>query len=84
MLVGAGNVTSFYVADNRRANHHSSGAPEAVGAPPDGPANYQMPEIQILSDKLLAPLWTGEQAPEPLVASVLGRFQALLDQPKLQ
>ena len=48
------------------------------------PANYRMPEIQILSDKLLAPLWTGEQAPEPLVASVLGRFQALLDQPKLQ
>lgn len=48
------------------------------------PANYRMPEIQILSDKLLAPLWTGEQAPESLVASVLGQFQALLDQPKLQ
>ena len=25
------------MADSRRANHHSSGAPEAVGAPPDGP-----------------------------------------------
>jgi ABC-type glycerol-3-phosphate transport system substrate-binding protein len=48
------------------------------------PANYRMPEIQTLSDKLLAPLWTGEQAPEPLVASVLGQFQALLDQPKQQ
>jgi multiple sugar transport system substrate-binding protein len=48
------------------------------------PANYRMPEIQALSDKLLAPLWSGEQAPEPLIAAVLGQFQALLDQPKLQ
>ena len=44
------------------------------------PWNLRMPEIQQVSDKQLAPLWTGEQSVDQVVAAALGPFQSLLDQ----
>jgi hypothetical protein len=41
-----------------------------------------MPEIQQLSDKLLAPLWSGEQSVDQTLAAAVGPFQSLLDQPR--
>jgi multiple sugar transport system substrate-binding protein len=46
------------------------------------PWNLKMPQIQQVSDKQLAPLWTGEQSVDQAVAAALGPFQSLLDEPR--
>jgi multiple sugar transport system substrate-binding protein len=46
------------------------------------PWNLKMPEIQQLSDKQLAPLWTGEQSVDQVVTAAMGPFQTLLDTPR--
>ena len=46
------------------------------------PWNLKMPEIQQVSDKQLAPLWTGEQSVDQVVAAAAGPFQSLLSQPR--
>jgi multiple sugar transport system substrate-binding protein len=56
---------------------------ETVG-PVAVPANFRMPEIQQLTEKLFEPLWSGEQGVEQVIVAAMGPYQALLDRPRLQ
>ena len=46
------------------------------------PWNFQMVEIDTLTQKSFEPFWTGQQSPQQLVAAVKGEYQQLLDRPR--
>jgi multiple sugar transport system substrate-binding protein len=46
------------------------------------PWNYRMLEAGQFTDKAFDPLWTGEGAPDRVVAAAVGPHQAFLDQPR--
>jgi multiple sugar transport system substrate-binding protein len=46
------------------------------------PWNFQMVEIDTLTQRVMEPLWTGQQSPQQLIAAVKGEYQQLLDRPR--
>jgi multiple sugar transport system substrate-binding protein len=46
------------------------------------PWNFQMVQIDTLTQKSFEPFWTGQQGPQQLIAAVKGEYQQLLDRPR--
>ncbi|MBI3971588.1 MAG: extracellular solute-binding protein [Chloroflexi bacterium] len=46
------------------------------------PDNFKMLEMEQLTNKVMEPLWTGQQAPQQLIAAIKGEYQQLLDRPR--
>jgi hypothetical protein len=46
------------------------------------PWNFRALEMEQLTSRVLAPLWTGEQGVDHVLATALAQYQALLDQPR--
>ena len=47
------------------------------------PYNFRMLEAGQNTDKLFAPMWTGQQSPDQVIAASVGPFQQFLDQPRV-